>query len=36
MFLQQALQETRFLLVDDDQWIRNSLTYYFNKKAPCL
>jgi DNA-binding NtrC family response regulator len=33
MFLQQALQEMKILLVDDDQWIRNSLTYYFTKKT---
>lgn len=29
----EALKTMRILTIDDDQWIRNSLTYYFRKKT---
>lgn len=28
-----TLADMKVLTIDDDQWIRNSLTYYFKKKA---
>jgi len=30
---QNALKQMKILTIDDDQWIRNSLTYYFRKKT---
>ena len=33
MATDEELKKMRILTIDDDQWIRNSLTYYFRKKT---
>lgn len=33
MVMQAQLRETSILIVDDDRWIRNALSYYFRKKT---
>lgn len=33
MAMHDTLADMKILTIDDDQWIRNSLTYYFKKKA---
>lgn len=34
--MQIQLRKTSILIVDDDQWIRNALSYYFRKKTRVL